>query len=332
MLAVSGWLGGARAKHASLAAVPDIMALFAAVADAGAAPSLAAPSAYAALTAAGASCSWSALDGHQEEAFIGFTEEAYASMRDDESRTPLYARAIAARVGEAPKGTLSVLDIGTGPHAVLALLAAEAGARKVYAVEVNSDAAARAREAVRAAGWSEVIEVIEGFSTEVTLPEKVDLVVSEIVGSVASEEGLYATTADAHARHVLRPTRADSWIPHTVETWSAPCSYALHYALGPPAYDWARLREPLRLSCRDRTLHTLAAPQRVELISFAELRPPLAPPPIDLVFEITRARLERNRRRYQAELVRQGVELDDARLHARRAARGLSGLAMWPRL
>ena len=114
---------------------------------------------------------------------------------------------------------------------------------------------------------------------------------------------------------------------------SAPCSYALHYALGPPAYDWARLREPLRLSCRDRTLHTLAAPQRVERISFSELRPPLAPPPpVDLVFEITRARLERNRRRYQAELVRQGVELDDARLHARRAARGLSGLAMWPRL
>ena len=223
---MAGWLPGARAKHASLAAVPDTMALFAAVADAGAAPSLAAPSAYAALTADGASCSWSALDGHQEEAFIGFTKEAYASMRDDESRTPLYARAIAARLGEAPKGTLSVLDIGTGPHAVLALLAAEAGARKVYAVEVNSDAAARAREAVRAAGWSEVVEVIEGFSTEVTLPEKVDLVVSEIVGSVASEEGLYATTADAHARHVLRPTRADSWIPHTVETWSAqlPCT------------------------------------------------------------------------------------------------------------
>ena len=114
---------------------------------------------------------------------------------------------------------------------------------------------------------------------------------------------------------------------------SAPCSYALHYALGPPAYDWAGLREPLRLSCRDRTLHTLAAPQRVERISFTELRPPLAPPPpVDLVFEITRARLERNRRRYQAALVRHGVDLDDARLHARRAARGLSGLAMWPRL
>ena len=220
MAIVMGWLAGARAKHASLAAVPDTMALFAAVADAGAVPSLTAPS-YATLTAAGASCTWSALDGHQEEAFIGFTEEAYASMRDDESRTPFYARAIAARLAEAPTGTLSVLDIGTGPHAVLALLTAEAGARKVYAVEVNPDAAACAREAVRAAGWAAVVEVIVGFSTEVTLPEKVDLVVSEIVGSVASEEGLYATTADAHARHVLRPTRADSWIPPTVETWFA---------------------------------------------------------------------------------------------------------------
>ena len=80
-------------------------------------------------------------------------------------------------------------------------------------------------------------------------------------------------------------------------------------------------------------MHTLAAPQRVERISFTELRPPLAPPPpVDLVFEITRARLERNRRRYQAALVRHGLDLDDARLHARRAARGLSGLAMWPRL
>ena len=89
----------------------------------------------------------------------------------------------------------------------------------------------------------------------------------------------------------------------------------------------------MRLSCRDRTLHTLAAPQRVEAISFAELRPPLGPlPPVDLAFEITRARLERNRRRYQADLIREGVEPDVARLHARHAARGLSGLAMWPRL
>ena len=37
-----------------------------------------------------------------------------------------------------------------------------------------------------------VIEVIEGYSTDVTLPEKVDLLVAEIVGDIASEEGLVA--------------------------------------------------------------------------------------------------------------------------------------------
>jgi hypothetical protein len=34
-----------------------------------------------------------------------------------------------------------------------------------------------------------LIEVIEGFSTELTLPEKVDLCVFEICGSLASEAG-----------------------------------------------------------------------------------------------------------------------------------------------
>ena len=163
------------------------MALFAAVADAGAAPALAAPSAFAALTAAGASCSWSALDGHQEETFIGFTEEAYASMRDDESRTPLYARAIAARLGEAPRGTLSVLDIGTGPHAVLALLAAEAGARKVYAVEASS-MAKKADSLVKANGFDDVIEVLEGKIEEVDLPESIDIIISEPMGFLLLHE------------------------------------------------------------------------------------------------------------------------------------------------
>ena len=51
------------------------------------------------------------------------------------------------------------------------------------------------REGRRWAGASKpgLIEVIEGFSTELTLPEKVDLCVFEICGSLASEEGLYAT-------------------------------------------------------------------------------------------------------------------------------------------
>ena len=55
-----------------------------------------------------------------------------------------------------------VLDIGTGEHALLARLAAEAGARRVYAVEVLEDAAARARAVVARLGLADRITVITG--------------------------------------------------------------------------------------------------------------------------------------------------------------------------
>ena len=49
-----------------------------------------------------------------------------------------------------------------------------------------------------------VIEVIEGFSTDIELPERVDLLVCEIAGSIASEEGMYATIGDARRRFMQR--------------------------------------------------------------------------------------------------------------------------------
>ncbi len=91
-----------------------------------------------------------------------------------------------------------MLDLGTGPFCVLALIAATAGAKKVYAVEANPEAARRAKAFIAKcedpnASRRDVdglvplkpglIEVIEGFSTELTLPEKVDLCVFEICGS-----------------------------------------------------------------------------------------------------------------------------------------------------
>lgn len=90
---------------------------------------------------------------------------------------------------------MTVVDVGTGPYALLALVAARAGAKKVFAVEANAAAAARARLAVAAATDVPpgVVEVVEGFSTAVTLPYKVDLFVGEVVGNMASEEGIVST-------------------------------------------------------------------------------------------------------------------------------------------
>ena len=55
-----------------------------------------------------------------------------------------------------------MLDIGTGQDALLARLALAAGARKVYAVEVIPEAAARATQLVRDLGQADRIEVICG--------------------------------------------------------------------------------------------------------------------------------------------------------------------------
>ena len=334
MLAERGWLAGARAKHASLQSTADCMALFAAYVDADAVPESA-----AILPLVRSTSSWRATAGFKEgpkDGFISFADESYAAMRDDESRTPFFAEAIAARLAEAPRKSLAVLDIGTGPHAVLALLAAKAGARKVYAIEADVEAARRARSLVLDEGWADVIEVIEGFSTSIELPELVDIVVSEIVGSIASEEGVYATVQDAHARLVKEPLLHGSWIPHTVETWGSPCSYALHYALGEEAYDWGRIQEPLRLNCQDATLLPLHhAAARLECIRFTDPSMPSAagfPAVVESAFEITQQQLEANEDSYFEALCAAGVDEEAASVHAARAARSLSGIAMWCRL
>ena len=214
---------------------------------------------------------WKATDGFNDTSFISFDEKAYEAMRDDEGRTPLFEKAIRARLA-GQEGQLTVLEIGTGPFALLALIAARAGARKVYAIEAQPEAAKRARQAIRKAGFESTVEVLEGFSTAITLPEKADLVVAEIVGSIASEEGMYATVRDAQARLVKRPELASSWIPSRCQTWVAPATYALHYALGPPQFDWGKLKEPVRLRC----LYVGSMASKGSLYSSAAATTPLA--------------------------------------------------------
>ena len=66
-----------------------------------------------------------------------YTPECYDGMRDDAARTAAYRAAITA----AAQGKV-VVDLGTGALALLAVFAAEAGAKHVYAIEVQAAAAA----------------------------------------------------------------------------------------------------------------------------------------------------------------------------------------------
>jgi len=285
--------------------------------------------------------SWSSVDGllNSDSKVVQFDYAAYKAMKDDVSRTPLFAEAILKRLESAPNGPESqvVVDLGTGPFALFAIVAAQLGAGKVYAIEGDPYAAASARSTIKKEGWSDIIEVIEGFSTDVTLPEKADFVVAEIIGSVASEEGAYATIRDAHARLVKEPNNANSWIPSRIQTYAAPASYTLHNLFGPPEFDWGRLKEPVRFNCRDPGLQLLADPVLVEDISFANI---ISKGGTDATttnkqqfqFVVNADRMDENKKPLAGEFLQGKTTGQELERLAQSTSHSLSGIAFWPRL
>lgn len=81
-----------------------------------------------------------------------------------------------------------VLDVGTG-SGVLAIWSAQAGARKVFAVEYT-DMAIHARKLVEANGLSDVVEVIQSSVEDLQLPCQVDIIVSEWMGYILLRESM----------------------------------------------------------------------------------------------------------------------------------------------
>lgn len=100
----------------------------------------------------------------------------YGSMIADEARTEAYASALRTVIDSQSV----VLDIGSGTG-LFALLACRFGARRVYAIEPN-DAIALAREIAEANGFADRITFFQGMSERTTLPEMVDVIVSDIRG------------------------------------------------------------------------------------------------------------------------------------------------------
>jgi amino acid adenylation domain-containing protein len=82
-----------------------------------------------------------------------------------------------------------VLDLGTGADVILSRFCVEAGARKVYAVEILEETYEAARKCISELGLEDKITLIHGDITKIELPEKVDYCVSEIVGSIGGSEG-----------------------------------------------------------------------------------------------------------------------------------------------
>jgi protein arginine N-methyltransferase 1 len=232
---------------------------------------------------------------------------------------------------------MTVLDLGTGPYAVLAFAAARAGAKKVYCIEADPAVAERARQEIQ---WAEttipkgVMEVIEGFSTDIELPEPVDLLVCEIAGSIASEEGMYATIGDARRRFMQRPNDPASYIPYSYETWGAPCTDMVHHSGGADAE-----RKCTRVEADDATLQLLADPRLVEDIRLADADFPASgtvSAASALVWRVDPSRICANKAAFRKRLKgdegalrAQGIELGAL---TEEISQSLSGIALWPRI
>jgi protein arginine N-methyltransferase 7 len=121
------------------------------------------------------------------------------SMMNDMSRNTAYENAILAEV----RSEDHVLEIGTG-SGLLSMMAARAGAKHVTTCEMITSVAAKARQIIEKNGYSEKITVLDKRSTLLQipddLPEKGDVLVSEIVSSDLLAEGILGTIEDAKSR------------------------------------------------------------------------------------------------------------------------------------
>jgi len=81
-----------------------------------------------------------------------------------------------------------VLDVGTG-SGILAIWAAKAGAKKVYAIEATY-MAKHAKTLAENNGVGDRIEVMQGYMEQIELPEKVDIIISEWMGYFLLRESM----------------------------------------------------------------------------------------------------------------------------------------------
>lgn len=135
----------------------------------------------------------------------------YGQMIVDAKRTAGYREALRQAVNPGAV----VLDIGTG-IGMFALLACQCGAKRVYAID-PSNCIDLARELAAANGYAERIHFIQDLSTRITLPEPVDVIVSDLHGSLPFFQHIIPTIVDARQRFLAPGGRL---IPQEDTLWA----------------------------------------------------------------------------------------------------------------
>ena len=121
------------------------------------------------------------------------------SLLSHKSRLDKFNRAIKATVSEGD----IVIDLGTG-SGVLALMAARAGASKVFALDLNRESLFYAEKAAKLNGFHDKIEFIHGHYSQYKPKSRADVVICEMLSSMMLIE--QQVQASHHAVvHFLKP-------------------------------------------------------------------------------------------------------------------------------
>jgi protein arginine N-methyltransferase 1 len=131
----------------------------------------------------------------------------------DRPRVSAFERAISEVVRP---GDL-VLDLGSGTG-ILGLFALKAGASRVYAIDA-SGLTQLEREIFAANGFADRAVCLKGLSTRIKLPEKVDVIIGDLIGRFGIDGGLVEYFSDARHRMAEPDVRT---VPSRVDLYIAP--------------------------------------------------------------------------------------------------------------
>lgn len=196
----------------------------------------------------------------------------HAGMLYDEERVAKYSEAISQVV----KNGDIVADIGTGTG-LLAFLCLKAGAKRVHAIE-RSSAIDWAKKIADKNSFSDKIVFHKQDSRDCKLPERVNVIVSELIGHIAFEEGMAESLFDAKERFlvangVMLPERVDLKVALVEENEVYPECIECWQDIG--GIDYSLMREEAVKACylsdlSDRDL--LSEPKTFFMADFKERR------------------------------------------------------------
>lgn len=148
---------------------------------------------------------WSWVRSNLELTMRRLVPTWHFTMMNDKRRNLAFQMALRKAIGEKSV----VLDIGTG-SGLLAMMAAQAGAKRVIACEAVPLIANKAEQIIQKNGYGERITLIKKKSTDIKLgtdmPERANVIVAEIVDAGLLGEGILPTLE--HAKRELADKEA----------------------------------------------------------------------------------------------------------------------------